>query len=153
MLVGHAGAGAAIAAGMALCSPISALAGLGGSLVGLLTAAAFGADPRDAHEGVCVRRAARALRGARALSASAAAVLMTTRGVERRTGVTVSRERAGLWGYNAVLGAIATCGMFYVLSPRVVALSVLNAVFCAALGGAMKLQFAAMGAPARTFID
>ncbi len=53
---------------------------------------------------------------------------------------------AGLWGYNAVLGTIAICGMFFVLSPRVLALSALNAAFCAALGGAMKLQFAAMGA-------
>ena len=41
---------------------------------------------------------------------------------------------AGLWGYNAVLGTIAICGMFFVLSPRVLALSALNAAFCAALG-------------------
>ena len=51
LLVADARAGAAIALGMALCSPISAAAGVAGAAIGVLTAFAFGADPAEAYAG------------------------------------------------------------------------------------------------------
>lgn len=58
---------------------------------------------------------------------------------------------AGLWGYNAVLGCVAMGGVFYVVSKKVVVLTIMCGMFCTILLGTFKGLFAPLGMPAFTF--
>jgi urea transporter len=53
--------------------------------------------------------------------------------------------------FSAVLGSMATCGMFYVLSPTTVIISAMCAIVCTILQGTMQTVVAVWGVPTLTF--
>jgi len=57
---------------------------------------------------------------------------------------------AGLWGYNASLGAIAVGGMFFVLSWSTVLLAVLCSALCTLFQGCLAALFQPFGMPVMT---
>jgi solute carrier family 14 (urea transporter) len=57
---------------------------------------------------------------------------------------------AGLWGYNACLGAIAVGGMFFVFSKKSVVLAALCAVCCALASPALQTFWLFTGVPVLT---
>ena len=93
--------------GMALCSPIAAMAATVGSSIGILTAISVGADPDAVY--------------------------------------------AGIWGYNAALGAITVGGMFYVMTWECVPFAAVCAVMCAMTGPFCAAMLSPAGVPAMTF--
>jgi len=58
---------------------------------------------------------------------------------------------AGIWGYNAVLGAIAIGGMFYLLNWRTALLAIYCAIICTFSNGFFKTLFLPWGVPPLSF--
>ncbi|MDJ0704568.1 MAG: urea transporter [Leptolyngbyaceae cyanobacterium MO_188.B28] len=66
------------------------------------------------------------------------------------TGQDLNALYAGLWGYNAVLCAMAIGGVFYAPNLRSIGIGAIAAFLSALLGGALSQMFGMVGLPALT---
>jgi solute carrier family 14 (urea transporter) len=59
--------------------------------------------------------------------------------------------KTGLWSYNALLGATAIHGVFYICSVQTFIFSILCACGCAMFGGSLAISFSLTGLPTMTY--